>query len=135
MTAAGLYAATKAVLHPSPHDDAFAVSLLMFGVFFFGLAPIVGVIFLCRSSLTLSKVGFEFIGLNRQQYRWDEVSDFGVVHVREALVVFKTTRRTKTWSTFLTGGRDGGFPDTYGLGAGELVQLMETWKRLVMPPS
>ena len=135
MTAACAYCLVDVVHHP-PHVESqflMLLSFLGFGTFFFGLGPIAGIIFLCRSALRLDRDGFEATALYRQRYRWSEVTDFSVFRYKSAeSVMFKTTKLQRSslekLNALLTGGRNAGLPETYGFGASELMKLMKTWQ-------
>jgi hypothetical protein len=135
MTALGIFLAGSVYLHPSRviGDVRVGVGMLILCAAFFGLCTLVSVIALRRSSLRLDDDGFEVTGLFRKRYSWCEVGDFGVFSYRGAAsVVFKTTTSRRSISArlnaLLAGGRGEGLPDTYGLGARQLAQLMTTWQ-------
>jgi hypothetical protein len=135
MTAACIFLLVFIYHHPSRvvGDVREAVGLSIVCATFFGLCTGTFVIALCRGALRLDKDGFEVTGLYRKRYSWCEVSDFGVFSYKgTANVVFKTKKLRWTvlgkLNALLTGGRSEGLPDTYGLGAAELMQLMKTWQ-------
>ena len=87
------------------------------------------------SSLRLDESGFETIKFFffRKRYSWRDVSDFLVwTRVGKGMVVFKAEKpRLSAYERInaaLAGGRNGYLPDTYGMAAGELVQLMINWR-------
>jgi hypothetical protein len=121
--------------HPSGVKGDFhtVLGILILCAIFFGLCTVVSVITLRISSLRLDKDGFEVIGLFRKQYRWSEVSDFGLLSYRGPVcVVFKTTEPCRNIHemiiSFFTGGRNQWLPDTYGFTYRDLAQLMKTWQ-------
>jgi hypothetical protein len=84
--------------------------------------------------LRLDKNGFEVVGpLRKQQFRWSEVSDFGVwSRNKSSFVAFNSANRRLTVSdrlnVALTGGKNAMLPDSYGMPADDLVQLMIAWR-------
>ena len=104
---------------------------------FFALGAGFGAIMLRpgAASLRLDGNGFEITHIFRtQSFRWNEVSDFGVISLAYGgqAVAFRTGKpRLNRWKKFnavLTGGRDERLPDTYGMAAEDLVQLMNSWR-------
>jgi hypothetical protein len=103
---------------------------------FFGVCTVMGVIALLpgSSSLRLDENGFEITYFFRkQQFRWNAVSDFGVLTFKgNRIVVFKAARSRlgllEKINAALTGGRNGYLPNTYRTAADDLVQLMNTWR-------
>ena len=78
---------------------------------------------------------FLAVGPNQKfLYAANEVSDFGVISLGYGgrAVAFRTSKpRLNRWKKFnavLTGGRDERLPDTYGMAAEDLVQLMNSWR-------
>src|ERR1700676_1257387 len=107
------------------------------GTAFFGICTLVGVITLLpgASWLRLDEKGFEFTRFFRTtRFHWSDVGDFGVWTFRSNnLVVFKATKPRlsilEKINTALS-GRNGYLPDTYGMAAEDLVQLMTAWRDL-----
>ncbi len=114
----------------------FAISV--FGILFFGLAPVLGANLIHDGSLQIDGNGFSFRRLFRKRYRWTEVTNFGVARSSNAGVVFKTSKQGRNiWArinAFYADGRDGRLPETYGLQAEELVQLMTAWQSSAAAP-
>lgn len=116
------------------------VAILILCTILCGLCVVVSAMALRTSSLRLDGDGFVVNGLFRKQYRWSEVSDFGVFYGRAtAWGAFKSARRPSNIlaqvNARLAGGRNDGLPDTYGYGATELVQIMKTWQSLATKAS
>ena len=87
------------------------------------------------ASLRLDGNGFEITHIFRtESFRWNEVSDFGVISLGQGgqAVAFKTGKpRPDLWqrlNAVFSGGRDECLPDTYGMEAESLVQLMNDWR-------
>jgi hypothetical protein len=83
------------------------------------------------ASLRLDGNGFEITHIFRtRSFSWSEVSDFGVIGLGQGgqAVAFKTSKpRLNSWkrlNAVLAGGRDECLPDTYGMEAENLAQLM-----------
>jgi hypothetical protein len=101
---------------------------------------VIGVITLLpgASFLRLDENGFDVSRFFRKQiFRWSEVSDFGVWTFRgNCLVVFKAEKSrlniSEKVNAALAGGRNGYLPDTYGLTAEDLVQIMTAWRNSAM---
>jgi hypothetical protein len=113
------------------------LTLAIFGMAFAGLlCTVFGVFLFLRpgAGLRLDEAGFEVAGpLRKQTFRWSEVSDFGVwSQDKSSFVAFKAAKPRLTNSdkmnAALTGGRNELLPDTYGMTADNLVQLMTTWR-------
>jgi hypothetical protein len=116
-----------------------------FGIFVtaaFGVGTMIGVTMLLpgSSSLRLDGDGFEITKLFflRQRYSWLDVSDFVVwVMFRNRMVVFKAEKPRlgayeKISAAMAGGGRNGYLPDTYGMAANDLAQLMTSWRNSAM---
>ena len=106
-----------------------------FAVGFFGLVAIVAILALLPGSsrLMLDKDGFEATTLYRgARKRWAETSEFGTADISgETFVVFDDLTLTPGALTgFNTSniGRNSALPDTYGLSAEELANLMSDWR-------
>ena len=103
---------------------------------FFGVCTVMYVIELLpgSSSLRLDENGFEIIRrFRKQQFRWNEVSDFAVWTCSGSRLVTFKSRRSRLGifgkiNAALAGGRNGWLPNTYGTAADDLVQLMTTWR-------
>jgi len=91
-----------------------------------------------RTYLLLTREGFTVRTLFKTRaYSWREVESFGAFsHRGVTLVVFTLSREGRLrfpesgfgkLNKAVSGG-DHGLPDTYGIGADELVQLMNRWK-------
>ena len=131
-----LYAASPP---QQPPDD----SLLVVGalVAFFGAGALASLWMLLPNSayLLLTTTGFTVRTLFKQKdYRWAEVEDFGATILRgKPWVVFTLSREGKVNlpETSLRGlnkavsGGDDNLPDTYGMSAEELAELMNQWKK------
>jgi hypothetical protein len=104
---------------------------------FFGLCAVVALLqFLPQSScLRLGAEGFTIRTLYREQtYRWEDVDTFGVTRVRLNKMVgfnfaphFQRAARLRRVSAALV-GFEGALPDTYGMKAEELADLMNQYK-------
>lgn len=141
MTAVSIFVGVVAFLgvRAGQNGAGIGIGMSVLGTTFFGLATVVSVKALRGGSLRLDEDGFEFSGFFRRQYRWSEVSDFGVLRYRgNASVVFKTTKPNwNIWSkinSVFAGGRDAWLPDTYGLRAEALVELMKVWQSSATQP-
>lgn len=135
-TATSIFFAIFFLLHPARviGDVGPMVGSLIFCTIITGVGTMIGVIALRRGALRLDGEGFEVAAPICARYLWNEVSDFGVFRRRyTALVAFKTARpRGRVvigrLNALLASGRNDGLPDTYGLSAVQLVQLMERWQ-------
>lgn len=102
---------------------------------FCGAGTLIGTIILLpgSSSLRLYESGFEITKFYRsKKYNWSDTSDFGVWSLsrRSEMVVFKLTKaRFSVLDKINTAlaSCNGYLPDTYGLSAGDLANLMNTW--------
>jgi hypothetical protein len=101
----------------------------------FGVVTMIGMMILLpgASSLRLDVTGFQTTNLfRRQSYSWRDVSDFAVLSIHgNCFVMFRDAKPRVAISkrnAAITGGRNGGLPDTYGMAADDLVQLMTTWR-------
>jgi hypothetical protein len=119
---------------------AMMIKAAPFGIFVtasFGVGTMIGITMLLpgANSLRLDGDGFEitkFFFL-RQRYSWLNVSDFVVwVMSRNRFVVFKAEKpRLSVYeriSAAMAAGRNGYLPDTYGMAANDLAQLMTNWR-------
>jgi hypothetical protein len=105
---------------------------------FFGLGlPVFALQFHPRAAyLELRGDGFTFCGLFRAHtVRWTEVQEFGVMDVEGNAMVgwnFRpecpTSRRARSVSKFIS-GYEGALPDTYGMKAQALCELMESLRQ------
>lgn len=109
---------------------------------FFGLGVAVFIVQLLpgASFLKISKDGFEFSAIYRRQYvKWDDIEEFGVFTHRHSGV---TTNKMVSWNYVSDfdkskvgralskgiAGAEAGLPDTYGLKAEKLLEIMtEYW--------
>src|SRR5664279_5504523 len=87
------------------------------------------------NSLRLDGNGFEITKFYflRQSYSWLNVSDFVVWEMsRNRFVVFKAEKPRlgvyERINAAMTGGRNGYLPDTYGMAASDLAELMTDWR-------
>ena len=109
-----------------------------FSVAFFAIGVLVFLIQLLPNSayLTVSEEGLEFCSLFRKQrIGWSEITEFGVYHIRHyglpvhSLVGFNYTSQAQPFwkmralSRSLV-GYEAGLPETYGLSAADLAQLL-----------
>ncbi len=125
-----------ALLGPRPveQEDAWAMWLC---VGFFGLVAGVALLqFLPQSSfLRLHADGFTVRTLYREaNYRWEDVDTFGVMAIRHNKMVgfnyaphFDQAKRLRRAVAGLA-GFEGALPDTYGMKAEELADLMNEYK-------
>jgi hypothetical protein len=105
---------------------------------FFGLCFVVLVVNLAPGSahLRLDSHGFEVRSLFRSHsYRWEDVKEFGVGHVGLRRMVmfnfaaeFRQQGRGRGVAAFLTGW-EGALPDTYGVSAEALAEMLNERKR------
>ena len=96
----------------------------------------IGVLQLLFGSLRLSPEGFTVDGLGRQvTRRWSDVESFSVIRapsrneivgIRFAPAGAESRVRAAIRST---AGFEGALPDTYGMKAADLAELMNTWRR------
>jgi hypothetical protein len=131
MTAASIFVGVVCFLgvRAGQNGAGIGIGISVLGTTFFGLATVVSVKALRGGSLRLDEDGFEFSGFFRRQYRWSEVSDFGVFRNRgNASVVFKTA--TPNWNIWtkinsvFAGGRDARLPGSgSGVPGGEPERL------------
>ena len=116
-----------------------------FGIFVtatFGFGTMIGVTMLLpgASSLRLDGDGFEITKLFflRQRYSWLDVSDFVVWGMfSNRMVVFKAEKPRlgvyeRISAAMAGGGRNGYLPDTYGMAADDLAQLVTGWRNSAM---
>lgn len=121
-----------------PSDD----SLLVVGplIALFGAGALVSFIMLLPNSvyLQLTPAGFTVRTLlKRKDYRWEEVEEFrpGVFRGTQWVVFTlsphgkagRTESRLKSLNKAISGGDDN-LPDTYGMSAEDLAELMNGWK-------
>jgi len=86
-------------------------------------------------ALTLDAEGFEARNLfRRHRSRWQDTSGFQAARIppaQQKLVVYDdVTQSAKTLAQINVGivGRNAALPDTYGLSADDLAQLMAQWR-------
>ena len=136
-----------AVLFPllyvtSPRPTADDESLLLVGIFtaFFSTGAVLSVVMLTTDRMYLSLTPSEFTVrnlFNQKTYRWGEVEEFSTFSFRgNNWVVFALSREGKLRFTEsglrkfnkALGGGDDNLPDTYGMSAEALVNLMNQWR-------
>jgi hypothetical protein len=89
-------------------------------------------------SLRLDEDGFEATShFRKRKYRWSEVTDFRAwTFLSSSMVVFKAAKShlgiLGKMNAALAGGRNGYLPDTYGMTADDLVQLITGWRDSAM---
>lgn len=110
------------------------------GLLLFGSMPIIGAVqlFTNLNYLSLDRDGFEYASLGRKhRFNWADVSDFAVFTIRQGLfvtnkmVVFNSKsidQKRMARLSRLFSGRSGGLPDTYGMKAEALVDLMRRYQ-------
>ena len=109
----------------------------------FGFCTAIGMIWLLpgASLLRLDASGFGVTRFFRAEvFHWNEVSDFGVwAFWFNAMVVFKVAKPRLSLlersNAALADGRNGYLPDTYGLKAEDLLQIMTVWQHLATDPT
>jgi hypothetical protein len=104
---------------------------------FFGLAAAVAAVAMLpgAGALTLDAQGFEATNLfRRHRTRWQDTTGFQAARIppaRQMWVVYDDiTQNKKSIAKFNIGivGRNAALPDTYGLSADDLAQLMAQWR-------
>jgi hypothetical protein len=86
------------------------------------------------AALTLDATGFEVTSFyRRSRARWQDATGFiaaGIPPARLRFVLFNDAGHTGTLSRINAAfaGRNGALPDTYGLRADDLAQLMAQWR-------
>lgn len=110
---------------------------------FFGLGLPVFLIQLLPGSayLTVDKEGFEFCSLFRKhRLKWSDIAEFGTYTLRQQGLAVSTmvgfnfapeyarASKARAFSRALA-GFEGGLPDTYGLPAGELAEILSDLHR------
>ena len=138
-----LLAAGLALMYAySPRRDPPDDSLLIVGfmVVFFLVGAIASLLMLSpdRNYLLLTPTGFTVRTLlKRANFRWEEVENFHTRSVKGmTMVVFSRSSQgnlsltESVWPNLqkAMGGGDEFLPDTYGMGAGALAELMNEWK-------
>jgi hypothetical protein len=107
-----------------------------FVLIFFGLAAIVAAAAMLPGAggLTLDRDGFEVTNLFRSyRARWHDTAGFTAVRIPHAqmMVVYDDAKQSGKGLAQLNvaiAGRGAGLPDTYGLSADDLAQLMAQWR-------
>lgn len=107
------------------------------GIIFFGICMIVFLIQLIPNSsyLKLTKNGFEIRNLFKSNYtKWSDVETFKTGYIRHSeMVMFDFSKEHnkhnigKKIAKFLA-SNEGALPNTYGMKATELAELMNKWK-------
>jgi len=102
-------------------------------IIFFGLCGLVGLVGLLPNSsyLTLTDRGFEFASLYRKHFvSWSDVDSFIPIKIQHNRMVgwnyspgFSKSQRLRRVNTALA-GTEAALPDTYGMSAEELADLM-----------
>ena len=102
-------------------------------IIFFGLCALVGFVNLLPNSsyLTLTEKGFLFVSLFRKHFvEWSNVQSFVPVRMQRRGMVgwnysseFRRARRLRSVNSAIA-GVEAALPDTYGMSAGQLAQLM-----------
>ena len=104
---------------------------------FFGLGVLVAAVAMLpgAGALTLDAEGFEAANLfRRHRTRWQDTTGFQAARIppaQQKLVIYDdVTQSTKTVAQINVGivGRNAALPDTYGLSAAHLAQLMAQWR-------
>lgn len=127
----------------SPTEDPSGESLVLVGslVGFFGLGAFVSLWMLLPNSvyLLLTPGGFTIRTLlKRKEYRWEEIEHFQSITLKGApWVVFTLLGSGKVgraetrlgWLNKAVSGGDDNLPDTYGMSAEKLAELMNQWKK------
>jgi len=137
---AGLFAFMYAYapVHDPP-DDSKVVFGSFVAFFLLGAAVSFAMLLPGRNYLLLGRDGFTVKTLwGSKSFRWGEVEHFGTLsvkgttHVTYALSSEGRLRYTESWFRKLNravSGGDDNLPDTYGLSAEELAELMNQWKK------
>jgi hypothetical protein len=108
-----------------------------FVLIFFGLGVLVAAVAMLpgAGALTLDAEGFEATNLfRRHRTRWQDTTGFQAARIppaQQKLVVYDdVTQSAKTLAQVNVGivGRNAALPDTYGLSADDLAQLMAQWR-------
>jgi hypothetical protein len=109
---------------------------------FFGLGVAICAVLLLpgSASLRLGPEGFEVCSLFRaRSYRWADVEGFGVTSVGGNRMVafnfapaFPSSAVARRLAVLMIGW-EGALPDTYGIGAGELAALLNSYKHAAVP--
>jgi len=144
LTAGGLFMTVAGLrLHDPNIRILIGIGAGIVGTIFFGAGTVMGVTIILNpaaSFLRLDKSGFEFSNMTRRgTFTWDQVSDFNIYSGRGSRVVMFRAASLhqsllKKINTGLTGGRNGFLPDTYGLSADDLIQLMTMWQEMALKP-
>jgi hypothetical protein len=102
-------------------------------IIFFGLCALVGLVSLLPNSsyLTLTEQGFLFVSLFRKHFvDWSDVQSFVPVKVRRISMVgwnysseFRESKRVR-WVNAAVAGMEAALPETYGMPAEQLADLM-----------
>jgi hypothetical protein len=103
---------------------------------FFGLCLIVFLVQMLPQSsyLRLDPEGFEIRTLfQSSRYKWDDVAVFGTKKIGSKMVIFLFSPEYENGKTargisLAVAGVEGALPDTYGMSAEELANLMNEWR-------
>ena len=122
-----------------PPDDSLVIVGSM--IVFFLAGAVLSLLMLSpdRNYLLLTPTGFTVRTLlKRANFRWEEVEEFRTMSVKGmTMVVFSLSSQGKlrltesVWRTLqkAMGGGDESLPDTYGMSAETLIELMNQWKK------
>jgi hypothetical protein len=107
-----------------------------FVLIFFGLGTLLAALAMLpgAAALTLDATGFEVTSFyRRSRTRWQDATDFIATRIPPArlrFVLFNDAAHAGTLSRINAAmiGRNGAIPDTYGLRADDLAQLMAQWR-------
>lgn len=125
---------TSSILLRYLPDQGTGLTLWIFASLGIGGIAIGAILFVRPPCLRLDETGFEVVAsLRKRIFLWSEVSDFGVWwHKESSFVAFNSTSRRFTalgrMNAALTGGKNAMLPESYGMSADNLVQLMIAWR-------
>jgi hypothetical protein len=125
-------------------DQGTELTLCIFALALLGIGTIAmgGILFVRPGAcLRLDEAGFEVVSpLRKKAFHWSEVSDFDVWRQKKSsFVAFNSASKRLTVSdrmyADLTGGKNAMLPDSYGMSADDLVQLMSAWRKSALNAS
>jgi hypothetical protein len=134
MTAASIFVCVIAVLalQAGNKTAGIGIGMSILGAALFGFATVLSARTLLVGSLQLDRIGFQVTLFGRNRYLWAEVSDFRPYRVDVASgIQFHAVRPRSRYISVANawlGYSNDRLSDTYGLGAEELVDLMEGWQ-------
>ncbi|PAY10852.1 hypothetical protein CK489_01440 [Bradyrhizobium sp. UFLA03-84] len=134
MTAASIFVCVIAFLSLQAGNKGAGVGIgmSMLGVAFFGFGVVMSARTLQVGALQLDSNGFRVTLFGRNQYLWAEVSDFQPYRFKSSSgVQFEAIRPRSRYISAANaslGFSNDRLPDTYGLEAEELADLMEAWQ-------